>query len=221
MGRIFRSFLVLLLMMGGMLSSRSLSFEQIHAMPKSVEKDYYIWRYLSGKKSTKSEARKLIHEAKRINGKLARAYRQKTGHKAPLRRRSHPSLSPERRKILAQKKKQTLKLLRSDHPWKAWQALPVSMQVFVFNHAGTAGRRRLDYPVTAAHYARLSRQPAFNESIRRILREHLPRWSQTLLHPPTPKHRLSHRSLIALGFHALRHGKPAVAEAYFRLAAEK
>jgi soluble lytic murein transglycosylase len=48
-------------------------------MPKSIEKDYYIWRLLSQKKTTKQEARNIIYEASRLNKKLRVAYRGKTG----------------------------------------------------------------------------------------------------------------------------------------------
>jgi len=205
----------------GTLSAHTLSYRTIHSMPKSVEKDYYIWRYLSQKTSTKSEAQKLIREAKRINGKLATAYRKKTGHPAPKHpARHHKPLTPEQKKILAKKKALTLALLKSDKPWDAWQKLSPAMQVYVFNHAGKGGRKQLDHTVTSAQFAQLTTQYAFNQSIRRIRRERLPHWSQNLLYLPAKQHRLSHRTLITLGFNALYRGKAAIAEKYFALAAQ-
>jgi len=220
--RLLTTLFVAFLLSFSSLQARPLSYDQIHAMPRSVEKDYYIWRYLLEKKSTRKEAEKLIREAKRINTKLAEAYRRKTGHSAPKRSARHAKpLTPEQKKIIARKKAITLALLQSDDPWGAWLKLNPSMQVFVFNHAGRKGRKQLDHPVTAAHFAQLTTQEAFNESIRRIRRERLPHWSKNLLHLPAKKHRLNYRTLISLGFNALFRGKTAIAENYFALAAQK
>ena len=60
-------------------AAKSFSFEEIHKMPRSIEKDYYIWRFLSQKSTTESEAKKIIEEASHLNKKLSTAYRNKTG----------------------------------------------------------------------------------------------------------------------------------------------
>jgi len=52
-------------------------------MPKGVEKNYYIWRFITQKSTTKSEAMKIIKEANMINGALKKAYRKKTGLNPP------------------------------------------------------------------------------------------------------------------------------------------
>jgi len=66
------------------LEAKTFTYWQVHQMPKSVEKDYYIWRLLSQKKTTKQEARNIILEASRLNKKLNTAYKRKTGHTAKL-----------------------------------------------------------------------------------------------------------------------------------------
>lgn len=48
-------------------------------MPRSVEKDYYIWRFLSQRNTTVKEARLIIQEADRLNTKLKEVYKKKTG----------------------------------------------------------------------------------------------------------------------------------------------
>ncbi len=48
-------------------------------MPKSVEKDYYIWRFLCQGNCTSSQAKKIIKEANAINKKIRSSYRKKTG----------------------------------------------------------------------------------------------------------------------------------------------
>jgi soluble lytic murein transglycosylase len=204
------------------LSARTLDYATLHAMPRSVEKDYYLWRYFSTAKCTKSDAKKLIHEAKRINSKLAKAYRKKTGTRAPKKRPARHSrpLTAAQKQAIQRKKQTTLSLFKQPDPWAAWYALPPDMQVYAFNHAGKAGRKALDHPVSPELYARLTTRYGFNDSIRRIRRERLPNWSKALLNPPAKKHRLTHSTLLRLGFNGLYRGKPKTAEMYFRLAAQ-
>ncbi|SFV52337.1 Soluble lytic murein transglycosylase precursor [hydrothermal vent metagenome] len=64
--------------------AKTFTYWQIHHMPKSVEKDYYIWRLLLQKSTTKIEAQNIITEASHLNKKLRTAYHQKTGLTAKL-----------------------------------------------------------------------------------------------------------------------------------------
>ena len=59
--------------------AKHLSYQEVHRMPKSIEKDYYIWRYLRQKSTTPSQARAIIRDVSMLNGKLKRAYKRKTG----------------------------------------------------------------------------------------------------------------------------------------------
>lgn len=61
------------------LHAKTFTYRQVHSMPMSIEKDYYIWRFLSQRTTTKQEARKIIYEASRLNKKLRTVYRKKTG----------------------------------------------------------------------------------------------------------------------------------------------
>ena len=70
------------LMSTSVLHAKRFTFEQIHNMPRSVEKDYYIWRFLSQNTTTADEAKKIIYEASSINTKLNEAYMRRTGQKA-------------------------------------------------------------------------------------------------------------------------------------------
>jgi soluble lytic murein transglycosylase len=54
-------------------------FNDIHFMPTSIEKDYYIWRYLRQSDTTARDAKRIIKEVSRLNKKLKEAYRKKTG----------------------------------------------------------------------------------------------------------------------------------------------
>jgi len=66
------------------LEAKTFTYWQVHQMPKSLEKDYYIWRLLSQKSTTKQEARNIIVEASRLNRKLKTTYKAKTGLSAKL-----------------------------------------------------------------------------------------------------------------------------------------
>ncbi|MDQ7085384.1 MAG: lytic transglycosylase domain-containing protein [Sulfurovum sp.] len=61
------------------LPAKSLSYTQVHQMPLSIEKDYYIWRLLQQASTSKAEARHIIKEATGPNKKLKDAYKKKTG----------------------------------------------------------------------------------------------------------------------------------------------
>ena len=63
--------------------AKTFSYAQVHAMPTSIEKDYYIWRLLSQPSTTASEAKKIIHEASHLNKKLRSSFRIRTGQRAP------------------------------------------------------------------------------------------------------------------------------------------
>jgi len=63
--------------------AKTFTFAQVHQMPKSVEKDYYIWRFLSQASTTSTEATAIIKEANYINKKLRTSYKKKTGLTAP------------------------------------------------------------------------------------------------------------------------------------------
>ena len=61
------------------LHAKKFTYSQIHEMPMSIEKDYYIWRFLSQTTTTAADAKKVIYEASRLNTKLRTAYRNRTG----------------------------------------------------------------------------------------------------------------------------------------------
>jgi len=75
--------LLILLALFGTLQAKTLTYEEVHKMPRSVEKDYYIWRFLKQKSTTPSQAKAIIKDVNNINKKLHQAYRKKSGRRAP------------------------------------------------------------------------------------------------------------------------------------------
>lgn len=61
------------------LDAKHLSYWDVNSMPRSVEKDYYIWRFLSQNTTNRAEAMKIIYQASALNKKLLTAFREKTG----------------------------------------------------------------------------------------------------------------------------------------------
>ena len=81
---LFLSLLLVLFVGTSTLHAKKFTYEQIHKMPKSIEKDYYIWRFLSQTTTTAAEAQKIIYEASRLNTKLRKAYNIRTGSTVEL-----------------------------------------------------------------------------------------------------------------------------------------
>jgi len=191
-------------------------------MPKGVEKDYYIWRFLRQKNTTKSQARKIIYEASRINYALKKVYRQKTGSNPPAKKRSaKPPLSPAAKKALKKKQQLARKILAADQPLKAWKSLEPAMKIFVFNNAGVSGRKKLDHPVGKSEWQELSKTPGIHRMLRYIRKENLPGWKRVLHYPPHKSNRLTYTDLMSLGFGALDRREKSLAEYDFARAVSK
>ena len=69
------------------LQAKTFTYGQVKSMPLSVEKDYYIWRFLMQKSTTASQAKAIIKDAKYLNKKLKTEYKKKTGLKASIPKR--------------------------------------------------------------------------------------------------------------------------------------
>jgi len=69
------------------LSAKTYSYGQVKSMPLSVEKDYYIWRFLKQRSTTASQAKAIISTAKYLNKKLKVEYKKKTGLTASIPKR--------------------------------------------------------------------------------------------------------------------------------------
>ncbi len=81
-------FITLITLLGTLtVQAKTFSYGQVKKMPLSVEKDYYIWRFLMQRSTTKSEAKAIIGHAKYLNKKLKVAYKKKTGLNASIPKR--------------------------------------------------------------------------------------------------------------------------------------
>ena len=218
MRRVILLFFLLLPLSG---IAKSFTYAQIHTMPKGVEKDYYIWRYIRQKSTTKAQAAKIIREASAVNSSLKRAYRKKTGRTPPRPPRRIRHLSAAQKKALADKERITLRVLSAPHPLKAWKKLSPSMRLFVFSHAGKKGRRVLDHPISEKEWQLLSRYGGANLMLYYTRKECLPGLSRILHYYPAKGNALRYDYLMRLGFEALERREKELAVYDFARAAER
>ena len=80
--KLYWRFTLIFLVLFTFSDARTLNYWSINKMPTSIEKDYYIWRFLSKRSTTKADAKKVIKQVSRLNKKLRTAYRKKTGMNA-------------------------------------------------------------------------------------------------------------------------------------------
>lgn len=103
-------------------------------MPKSIEKDYYIWRFLSQKSTTKSEAYHAIRQIQNLNKKLKKAYRKKTGlstKNIKYQKEFTPDHIWKRRSKANRNFKKGLKLLQQNRAKKAIPYFKVAQQHYI------------------------------------------------------------------------------------------
>ncbi len=216
-----RYYILTALLFSALLSAKSFSYAEIHSMPKSIEKDYYIWRLLKQKTTTKTDAIKIIKEAKRISPKLKKSYKKKTGLKAPVKKRYRKPLSAKAKAALRQKQQHAKAIIKSDKPFQRWLKESSKAKLFILNNCGRSGRKKLDHKISEKLWQTLTTHAAFNSSIRKIRKEPLRHLQKALLFLPAKKNALTHATLEALAFHALALGKRSISEAYFLLASRK
>jgi len=216
-----RRILLALLLGSVLLHAKSFSYTQVHQMPKSIAKDYYIWRLLKQKSTTKIEATKIIREAKRISPKLKKAYKKKTGKTAPTQKRVAKKLSPEAKAALKKRQAHAKSIIKSKHPFKAWLKEPNKTKLFIFNNVGKSGRKKLNHEIPVDLWKTLSTHSSINRMISKIRKEHLNKLKKVLLTLPPKKSALNYKSLNYLAFHALYQGKESISSSYFARSAQK
>lgn len=207
--------------------AKSFSFGQVHRMPQSVEKDYYIWRYLSQRSTSASQARAIIKDVNRLNGKLKSAYRKKTSRL--------PSVRPKPVKLDYSKvvKKKTTKKERDEWRIKSkklksifkqrspaiqWKSEEPFVQCFVFNKCGRSKRKKLNKPITRQEYKRLTTNKSFNQSVPYIMSENLKHLKKALYYTPAKNNALTSQTHLKIAMYALLDNRIDVAKIYFNQA---
>ncbi len=224
-----RLFLIFILLLFIPLQAKTFSYAQIHRLPTGVAKDYYIWRFLRQKHTSRYQAMRIIKEASAINNALKIAYRHKTGKNPPKLHkrviyefRHRYNLAPKRVKLSPRQRAKLLAITRrvfsSHHPISSWLKLNPYTQLFVFKEAGKKRRRLLNTNITQRQWQRLSHYLDANVMLYYVRKEHLNRLSRIWYYRPAPKNAISYKNLMRMGFNALNRKNTKLAEYDFALA---
>jgi soluble lytic murein transglycosylase len=200
------------------------SFKEIEGMPTSYAKDYYTWRFLQEKNTTKKEAIIAYKWTKRKSHKLRKAIRKKVGYVPRINskkkkkqdsnnyiiypetaaQKSRTSLKKLYKKIKKQNKySEVLHIMSSDTPFKTWLMFPAKTQTYIFNRVGTKYRKkRLNKTLSKKNLQKLIQSKQFNQSIYKIVTTHsLQNLKKSLV--LTPDNNLTFQSNFLLAINAL------------------
>jgi len=187
--------LLLFIFLGLALHAKSPSFKEIEVMPSSYAKDYYTWRFLQEKTTTKKEAVTAYLWTKRKNSKLKKAIRKKVGYlpknlskkvkkkkdpnnyiiyPATAAKKSKKSLKKLYKKIKKQKKySETLHIMSDDKPFETMAYFPAQTQAYIFNNVGNKYRKTyFNKAFSKEQLAKLVKEKQFNSSIHKIVTTH-------------------------------------------------
>ena len=179
-------------------------------MPKSIEKDFYIWRFLKQSDVNSEQALKASKMIFRVNGKLDKAFNLKTGLHLPKRNYLPSKANVDRYNIL-------IKQLR-DSPsfFNAWLKLSAKDKLIIFNLAGRKNRALLNNKLDSSTYNSLTKYYAINQFIDRVFKEHLNNLKATILSTkPISGNRISYNNLLRIGFENIKQNNTAMASYFF------
>jgi len=187
---IMKKILLLTLILTTFISAKIYSFKELKTMPKSISKDYFIWRFLQDKRSTKKEALESYKWIKRNNSKLKRAIRKKVGY-VPMAKKVKRNIDPKNyiiypasaanksrkslKKLYAKIQKQgrysdVLKVMSDDKPFEVLEGLKPQAQCYIFNNCkGAYRKKRLNKPFSPKNLQKLITQKQFNRTIHLIV----------------------------------------------------
>jgi len=173
----------------------ALSLKQLEHMPKSIERDFYIWRFMQKASTTKDEANRAIKLRYITNSKLKKAYYQKTGIKLTTKKAKISD------KAIDKYNKIFSKLKNAPNFQKEWLKLSPKNQLFYFNMAGRANRAKLDCNLDKQIYNNLTKHKTINQFIYRAKKENLKNILYTIYHTrPTKHNKINYNNLMDLGF---------------------
>jgi len=230
----YSSILLLPLLFSLLLEAKTYTLQEIESMPKSIARDFYIWRFLEQKETTKKDALKAYELTQRKNAKLKKAIRKKIGYTPKLPKLNqtpkdpknfiiHPNTASNKsrkalRKLYRRIKKRgqysdVLKVMSSNHPFDTLATLKPQAQCYILNNCGTAYRKkRLNHPFKTAQLNALANEKQFNLSIFKIVTTPaLDRMKRSLIATPiTDALNFQSRFLLAMNaieFNALKEAK--------------
>ncbi len=192
------------------LYANALSLSELKKMPKSIERDFYIWRFLKKEDTAKFEALEASNLIFRINSKLDKAFFKKTGmHLKKKRFKPYFAYRQRYKKLLKEcKKSKTL--------FEGWQKLNGKDKLIFFNLAGRENRALLNKNIDKNTIYNISKYYTINGFIYRIFKEKLYNLQNSLLNvKPAINNKISYDNLMILGFKNLKQQSPKKAKWFF------
>jgi len=237
--------LLLITLLSGLLFAKTYTLEEINQMPKSIAKDFCIWRFIQEKKCTKKEALQAYQQTLRQSPKLKKAIKKKLGYLPKKRPPQGGSLSKKdpknfiiypknaSKKSLKQlqhlykkiKKKgkysDVLAVMTHTQPFQALLKFPAKTQCYIFNGVTSRYREKhFNHPWSKSQLFFLSHERQFNKTIHQIVTHSgLKEVKNSLCFSPiTPA--LNFKSRFLLAINALMQHDPAKARYYLQHAKE-
>ncbi len=223
-----------------LLNASVFSLEKIEQMPKSISKDYYIWRFLNEGNITKNEALTAYGLIKRKSYKLKKAIRKRVGFvpnkkatskKEPNNFIIYPEVAIKKskkslKKLYAKIKNQgkysdVLKVMASDNPFETLKTVSAKTQCYIFNRCQTKYRKKyFNHPFSHEQLKELVKVKQFNRTIFKIVTTHaLDKLKASLINIPTKT--LPFKTTFLLAINAIEFNKIDKAIEYIKIARTK
>jgi len=163
-------------------------------MPSSYAKDYYTWRFISEKSTSKKEALAAYRWTMRKTHKLKKSIRKKLGYtprtpkkharkKDPKNFIIYPGTAAKKslkrlKKLYKKIKKQgkysdTLEVMASNNPFEKLSEQKASTQCYIFNSVGSKYRKKhFNHPFSSEQLKLLMQEEQFNQTVEKIVTTH-------------------------------------------------
>jgi len=235
-------YLLLFLLFSLTLWAKVPNLKEIEAMPTSFSKDYYIWRFISEKKTSKREALQAYKLAKRKSYKLQKAIHKKLGYipiekvknhkKDPKNFIIYPNIASKKsknelkklyKKILKQGKySDTLKVMSADNPFKVLSKQRASLQCYIFNGVTSKYRKKyFNKAFSPQQIQQLIHEKQFNQTIYKVVTTHALQRAKRSFVFFIDKNNLTFESNFLLAMNALEFKKPKIALNFLKIARTK
>ena len=235
--------LLLFLFLGLALLEAKNSFKEIEVMPSSYAKDYYTWRFILEKKTSKQDALKAYKWTKRKSYKLKKAIHKKLGYtpKTPKKnatkkdpknyiiypgtaaKKSLKKLKKLHQKIKGQGKySETLNVMASNNPFHELSLQKASTQCYIFNAVGSKYRKNhFNQGFSPKQLEQLIHEKQFNQSIAKIVTTHALQKTKKSLLFMIDNNNLSFQSNFFLAINAVEFNRIDVAKNFLKIARTK
>jgi len=212
-------------------------------MPTSLAKDYYTWRFISEKSTSKKEALVAYRWTMRKSHKLKKSIRKKLGYtprtsKKHTRKKNpknfiiYPGTAAKKslkrlKKLYKKIKKQgkysdTLEVMASKNPFEKLSEQKASTQCYIFNNVGSNYRKtQFNHPFTTEQLKLLMQEKEFNKAIEKIVTTHALQKTKKSLVVMMEGNRLTFQSNFFLAINAIEFNELEIAKNFLKIARSK